>query len=68
MKIWMLLLMFFAIAALIIISNHDLALYKEENRQTFSELYTDWLGDIYSNGLKLTGHIVKLDWLPKDKG
>lgn len=59
--------MFFALSALLIISNNDLALYKEENRQEFNELYTGWLDDVYSNVLSITGNIVKLDWMPKNK-
>jgi hypothetical protein len=66
MKIIIFLLMFFSIAALLIISNNGLALYSHENRVVFAEMYSDWFNDVYSNSIGRTGYIVRLDWLPKD--
>ena len=65
MKIIVLILFFLAVSALLIISNNDLALYKQENVEEFSALYVQWLNEIYSNMQTLTGNAVKLDWLPE---
>ena len=65
MKFWILLLMFFAISALLIISNSNLSLIKDENIGLFGELYLGWLEKIYSNVQIVTGHVVKMDWMPE---
>ena len=65
MKILIIFLMFFVIGALFIISNNSLAMYKKENSEKFSELYIQWIDQIYINSQKLTGEAIKLDWLPK---
>ena len=64
MKTMILILFFLAVSALLIISNNDLSLYKQENVEEFSALYVQWLNEIYSNMQTLTGNAVKLDWLP----
>lgn len=65
MKLLVIILMFFIIGALFIISNNNLAMYKQENFEKFSELYVEWFNSIYVNIQTLTGEAVKLDWLPK---
>ena len=65
MKIIVLILFFLAVSGLLIISNNDLALYKQENVEEFSALYLQWLNEIYSNIQVLTGNAGKLDWLPE---
>ncbi len=64
MKVLIIILLFLAISALLIISNNDLALYKQENLEEFSELYLGWLNQLYQNLQNLTGEVVKSDWLP----
>ena len=65
MKILIIILMFFSVSALMIISNNDLAMSKPENAKLFSELYSGWLDHVYVNVQMLTGKVVQLDWLPK---
>jgi hypothetical protein len=65
MKILIILMMFFVIGALFIVTNQNLQIYKQENFSTFSKIYLGWLGDIYSNVIKSTGYFVRLDWLPQ---
>ena len=65
MKIFIFILMFFIIGALLIISNNNLAMCKPENVEKFSELYVEWIDQIYLNAQGLTGEVVKLNWLPK---
>lgn len=67
MKLVILLLMFLVIGALLIISNSNLALYKDENISEFKGLYLDWLDNVYKNAQIITGNLVKMKWLPENK-
>ena len=58
--------MFFVISALFIISNNNLAMYKQENIVNFVDMYTKWINNIFSNTKKITGQAVKMDWLPQE--
>ena len=66
MKILLAIMMFLVISALFIISNNNLAMYKQENIVNFVDMYTKWFNHIFSNTQKVTGEIVKLDWLPQE--
>jgi hypothetical protein len=57
--------MFFILGALLIISNNNLALYKQENLEEFSDLYIEWIDQIFNNFQEITGNAIKLDWIPK---
>lgn len=65
MKILMLIVMFFLIGAFFIISQSNLHLNSSENADEFISLYKIWLVKTFENAASLTGHIVKMDWLPK---
>ena len=67
MKILMFIVLFFALSALLIISNNDLAFYKSENIKTFSGLYFEWLNGVYVNFQTITGNVVELDWFPENQ-
>ena len=64
MKILIILLMFFIIGALFVISNNNLVMYKYENIEKFSEFYIEWINQIYINIQVLTGDTIDLKWLP----
>ena len=64
MKVLVLILMFFILSALLIISNNDLAFYKKENVSKFSGLYLGWIDKLFSNSQLVTGYVVKLKWFP----
>jgi len=64
MKILIIILMFFVISALIIISNNGLAMYEQENVEKFSDLYLEYINQIYVNSQTITGEVVELDWFP----
>jgi len=68
MKVVSFLLIFLVIGALFIISENNLALKNQENRTKFLELYFIWLSKIFENSKNLVGYVVKLDWLPENKG
>jgi len=61
----MFLLIFFILGALIIISNNNLALYKDKNIYEFKNLYFAWIDNVLKNTQIITGKIIKLDWLQK---
>ena len=65
MKAVLIILVFFVLSALLIISNHNLALYEKENVQEFFGLYIGWLDEIYFNFQTITGQAVKMDWFPE---
>ena len=65
MKVFLFVLIFFILGALLIISNNNLALYDSSNVGIFLNLYSAWLDDIFSNSFNLVGKVVELDWLPK---
>ena len=67
MKIFMIILMFFVIGALLIISNNSLSLYQEENMIQFKTLYFNWLDDVYGNIELIVKNIVSVKWLPENK-
>ena len=65
MKILMLVLIFFVIGALFILENNNLKMYKHENLEKFSDLYIEWMDQIYSNVRSLTGQVVQSNWFPE---
>ena len=64
MRTILIVMMFFALGALIIISNNNLAMHQKENVSNFSVLYIDWMNQIYVNFQSITGSVVKLSWFP----
>ncbi len=66
MKFLIIVILFFVLSALFIISNNKLALYEKENVEKFSELYIDWINQVYENSQTITGYAVKMNWLPQD--
>lgn len=64
MKIFLFILVFFILSALLIVSNNNLAMSKQESYKKFFELYIGWLDNIYDNTQKISGEAVKMNWLP----
>ncbi len=64
MKIILFILMFLIIGALLILSNNNLPLYKDENIAKFKVLYVDWLDSVYKNTWTITGNAVNMKWMP----
>ncbi len=65
MRSYIIIIKIFVIAALLIISNNNLALKEKDNREHFFNLYKLWLSDFYSKASFIVGHVVKLEWLPE---
>ena len=67
MKVIILILIkFFFISALFIISNEDLHLGDPIDREIFFNTYHTWLGNIFSQTVELTSSVINLKWLPDD--
>jgi hypothetical protein len=65
MRIFLIVILFFVLGALLIIANGDLALVESGNFETFSKLYLGWLDGIYDNLKTLTGNAAESSWLPE---
>ncbi len=62
MKFLLIVLIFLLLNSLLIISNHNLAIYKSGNAEKFGVLWLEWLSKVFSNFKALTGNAVSLDW------
>lgn len=60
----MFILMILGLSALLLMSNHDLSLTKDEDMKQFFPLYIDWLDHSILNVRHVTGAATKVDWLP----
>ena len=66
MKILMILVMFVVIGGLFIVNQHNLNLGNKEDVAVFVSLYVTWADSLFNNLRTLTGHVVNLEWLPKN--
>jgi hypothetical protein len=58
---------FFFISALFIISNGDLYLKDSGQRQIFFASYSTWFKSIFNQGAEILGYIIKSEWLPQNE-
>jgi len=65
MKVLLLIIIFLFIGAFFIISQNNLALSKEGSIKKLFSLYIPWLIEGGENIVSLSGHIIKLEWLPR---
>ena len=67
MKIIILILIkFFLISALFIISNENLHLGDPIERETFFDTYYTWLGNIFDQTKEIVNSVINLKWLPDE--
>ncbi len=64
MKIYLVIIKFFFIGALFIVSNHVLYLSNPVDFLTFKQLYFNWLENIFDSGSEITAYVVNSNWLP----
>lgn len=60
----MIVVIFLLIGAFFIVSQDNLSMLEKENTLKFLSLYRLWIVRTMGNFGNLTGHIVKLEWLP----
>ena len=65
MKILLILIKIFVIAALLIISNQGLAMDSAENREKFIQDYSLWISNLIQKGMSTVSYVVKTEWLPR---
>ena len=68
MKIYLFLIKLFAISALLIISNNNLALSDASKRELFFENYHSWLSETFDHAVYLSGYMIRSEWLPDAPG
>jgi len=67
MKVIILILIkFFFISALFIISNEDLYLRDPVDRELFFSTYSTWLGNLFDQSAGVVGSVINLKWLPDE--
>jgi len=64
-KVIVVLLILFVVSGFLIVKNKDLDLRDGGDAVTFAKSYVVWTGSFVKNIASVTGHVVKLDWLPK---
>jgi hypothetical protein len=64
MKIAILILMFLFIGGFFIISQNNLSISEKENILEFISLYKTWLLSTAENLGDISGHVIKMEWLP----
>jgi len=64
MKGPMIVLKILFVGALLIVSNQNLHLADETEREVFFETYFAWIGSLADQGVKVTSYVVKFEWLP----
>lgn len=57
---------FFFVSALFIISNGDLNLRDQNDRMMFMDEYSVWLKGIFHHGSEIGGYVVNSQWLPSN--
>ena len=68
MKLYFLIIKIAVVAALLIISNSNLALIKPENRDIFWSQYHSWLSQAFDHTAYITGYMIRSEWLPDSPG
>jgi len=66
MKLFILVLLkFFLISALFIISNGNLHISDSGERSIFLENYSSWLTRVFDQGSQIAGYAINTRWLPQ---
>lgn len=64
MKTILIILKLFFLAGLFIVSNNDLHLNVDADREIFIDIYRLWFNRLLNQGLELSSYVVKSEWLP----
>ncbi len=66
MKTILVIIIFLLMNAFFIISDNALALKNEGNIGKFFSLYSQWIKEVKSNLLTITGDVIKLKWIASE--
>jgi hypothetical protein len=64
MKIPIIIIKFFFIGALFIVSNNNLHLQNHDDFSSFGNIYYNWLSSIFDHSKTIVGYVAEADWLP----
>ncbi|MBS3098668.1 hypothetical protein J4462_00485 [Candidatus Pacearchaeota archaeon] len=67
MKLIIFIVKFLLIGALFIVTNENLALQDQANREIFYIEFQSWISDLSTHIGEITGYIINSEWLPEDK-
>jgi len=62
--LFLIIIKFFFISALFIVSNSDLNLRDQADRAVFMDAYSIWIGNVVDQGSEIGGYVVNSQWLP----
>ncbi len=65
MKIIIGIIFILILSSLLIIESNNINITNKKEMKTLSKEYLNWTGEIYSNLQKITGQVIKLNWLPE---
>jgi len=65
-KIGLILIILILFSSLLIISNYNLKVFKEEGIKSFLGIYYSWIVNAGTNFLSFTGNAVKMEWFPEN--
>jgi hypothetical protein len=66
MKITMTIVKVLFLGAMFIVSNSNLSLNDQVDREVFIDSYVAWIGRLYDQAIEGTAYVVKVEWLPKE--
>ena len=66
MKIAMVVVKLLFLGAMFLVSNYHLSLADQADRDTFVELYEDWLTGLLKQAADVTSYVVQVQWLPSN--
>tara|TARA_Y100000310_G_scaffold344076_1_gene454973 strand:- start:2222 stop:2491 length:270 start_codon:yes stop_codon:yes gene_type:complete len=64
MKVSIIIVKTLFVSALFIVSNYNLHLVDDVEREVFFDFYLAWLEGAYDAGADITGNVVNFEWLP----
>ena len=60
-------MIFFLFAGFFIISQNNLNIGDDQDRDVFLEKYGSWINSLIDNFGSVTGYVVKMEWLPQEQ-
>jgi hypothetical protein len=65
MKLFLIIIFILILSALIIFESNNFQISESNDVKNFTNEYSSWINNIYTNIQSITGQAVKLNWLPE---
>ena len=62
--LFLIIIKFFLISALFIISNGNLDVKDDVDRAIFIDAYSSWVGNLFNQSFEIVGYVIDSEWLP----